>query len=150
MTICSTCDSKTLSSIHISSQLPLIMASNTPSRHQDASGAMAAANNQQDHISIRVITLAHGSEREADLYLVLSVTTKVGELKESLQQHLGQHPRPDHQRLIYQGRPLLDNNATLQSILRLDVSLHDLYIYSANEIAAIHESASCPRPAPRD
>ncbi|KAJ9662766.1 hypothetical protein H2198_001215 [Neophaeococcomyces mojaviensis] len=77
-----------------------------------------SSNSLPDNVTIRVITLAHGDRTENDLYLVLSPDTTVGALKERIHDGLSQHPALDTQRLLYYGRPLLDNQATLRHILR--------------------------------
>ena len=88
------------------------MASNNP---PDPS---ASGTSVPDNVTIRIITLDHGDRAEDDLYLVLNLNTTVGALKERIQDGLSQRPAPDTQRLLYYGRPLLDNQASLRQILR--------------------------------
>ncbi|KAK5091372.1 hypothetical protein LTR05_001555 [Lithohypha guttulata] len=73
-----------------------------------------------DNITLRIIILAHGNRAEDDLYLVLNLDTTIAQLKQRIQETLSQHPAPDVQRLIYQGRPLLEDNIPLRQILRID------------------------------
>ena len=75
-----------------------------------------------DHLQLRVTYLIAGNPRPPhDLGLVPASTT-VAELKTRLQQELLEHPQPHEQRLIYQGRPLMQSTATLREALRLEVS----------------------------
>jgi hypothetical protein len=48
------------------------------------------------------------------------VNTTVGELKQMIQSAVASRPVPDRQRLIYQGRPLLRAETTLDAILSKD------------------------------
>ncbi|KAK5945746.1 hypothetical protein PMZ80_002954 [Knufia obscura] len=73
-----------------------------------------------DNVTLRIVILAHGNRAEDDLYLVLSLDTTVGQLKQRIQDSLSHHPSPQLQRLIYQGRPLLDSNVSLRQTLRID------------------------------
>lgn len=84
----------------------------------NSSGPEAARPDAPDNVTVRVITLAHGDRTENDLYLVLNFDTTVGELKQRIRDGLSRHPLPETQRLLYYGRPLLENSATLRQVLR--------------------------------
>lgn len=54
----------------------------------------------------------------------LPLTTKIGELKDRIYRAVPSQPRPETQRLIYRGKPLLNDGETLQHILEAsDVSV---------------------------
>ncbi|RMD41063.1 hypothetical protein DV735_g4064, partial [Chaetothyriales sp. CBS 134920] len=72
-----------------------------------------------DHVNLRVTYLIAGNPRPPCALGLVPVSTTIAALKARLQQELLEHPLPHEQRLIYQGRPLLNNNATLQEALRL-------------------------------
>ena len=73
-----------------------------------------------DNITLRVVILAHGNRAEDDLFLVLSLDTTIEQLKLRIQESFSQHPPPENQRLIYQGRGLDVGNSSLRQILRVD------------------------------
>ena len=75
-----------------------------------------------DHVSLRVTYLLTGNPRPPHSLGVLPLTTLVSTLKDKIQAELPEHPSPSEQRLIYQGRPLLRNDATLRQVLRIEVS----------------------------
>lgn len=82
--------------------------------------ASHSGDNNNNTVTLRVIILTQGNRTQDDLFLALPLTTTVQSLKERIQTDLSSSPPPVTQRLIYEGRPLLDSNATLQQILRLD------------------------------
>lgn len=47
----------------------------------------------------------------------LPLTTKIGELKDHIYRAVASQPRPETQRLIYRGKPLLNDGETLQNIV---------------------------------
>jgi hypothetical protein len=47
----------------------------------------------------------------------LPLTTKIGELKDHIYRTVASQPRPETQRLIYRGKPLLNDGETLQNIV---------------------------------
>jgi hypothetical protein len=75
-----------------------------------------------DHVSLRVTYLVTGNPRPPHSLGVLPLTTTISTLKDKIQAELPEHPSPVEQRLIYQGRPLLQNDATLREVLRIEVS----------------------------
>lgn len=76
---------------------------------------------QQDQVNLRVTYLLTGNPRPPHPLGSLPVSTTIEGLKERIQAELPEHPSSAEQRLIYQGRPLLQNNATLREVLRLEV-----------------------------
>ena len=84
-------------------------------------GAPSNHAHQSDHLNLRVTYLHAGNPRPPHNVGAVPATTTVGELKSRLQTDLLEHPRPEEQRLIYQGRPLMQNNVTLREALRLEV-----------------------------
>lgn len=98
-----------------------------------------------ENITLRIVILAHGSGREDDLYLVLSLDTTLGELKIRIQESLPQRPPPNQQRIIYQGRGLDDTNEPLRSILRQDQRAgNSSYVLHL----VIRQAPPGPQPAP--
>ena len=95
------------------------MSENAPA----ASAAMAEGSSKHPsgHIKLRVTYLIAGNPRPPHDLGLVAVSTTVGELKSRLQQELLEHPLPHEQRLIYQGRPLMNSSATLRDALRLEV-----------------------------
>lgn len=53
----------------------------------------------------------------------VDLDTKIGALKNRLQQEWPNAPQPDRQRLIYRGRALLDMDATLKTVLGSEVCI---------------------------
>ena len=53
----------------------------------------------------------------------VDLNTKIGALKNRLQQEWPNTPQPDRQRLIYRGRALLNMDAALKSVLGSEVCL---------------------------
>lgn len=76
---------------------------------------------QPDHVYLRVIYLVTGDPRPPQNLGQVNLNTTVLALKARIQHDLPEHPPPSEQRLIYQGRPLLRNEATLREVLRLEV-----------------------------
>ncbi len=74
-----------------------------------------------DHVNLRVTYLHAGNPRPPHTLGAVPCSTTIGELKSRLQTDLLEHPRPEEQRLIYQGRPLMQNDVTLKEALRLEV-----------------------------
>jgi hypothetical protein len=77
---------------------------------------------QPDHVNLRITYLVTGNPRPLHSLGNLHINTTVSALKERIQADLPEHPTPAEQRLIYQGIPLLRNEATLQEIFRIEVS----------------------------
>ncbi|EXJ90135.1 hypothetical protein A1O3_03204 [Capronia epimyces CBS 606.96] len=75
---------------------------------------------QPDHVYLRVIYLVTGDPRPPHNLGQVDLNTTVSALKDRIQHDLLEHPAPSEQRLIYQGRPLLRNEATLREVLRLE------------------------------
>ncbi|OAP65129.1 hypothetical protein AYL99_01101 [Fonsecaea erecta] len=73
-----------------------------------------------DHVNLRIIYLVTGNPRPPHHLGRLDLNTTVLVLKEKIQSELPEHPSPSEQRLIYQGRPLLRNDANLREILRIE------------------------------
>ena len=91
------------------------------SSHEPATtGAPAVSSHNSDHVNLRVTYLHAGNPRPPHTVGAIPATTTIGELKGRLQADLLEHPRPEEQRLIFQGRPLMQNDATLRQALRLE------------------------------
>ena len=90
-----------------------------PAAPAEASGS---SKHPSDHVNLRVTYLIAGNPRPPHDLGLMPASTTVAELKARLQQELLEHPHPHEQRLIYQGRPLMQSNATLREALRLEVS----------------------------
>jgi hypothetical protein len=73
-----------------------------------------------NNLKLRVTYLHAGNPRPPHELGQISADTTVGELKSRLQSELLEGPRPEEQRLIYQGRPLLQDAVTLREALRLN------------------------------
>lgn len=82
--------------------------------------APSASSHNSDHVNLRVTYLHAGNPRPPHTVGAIPATTTIGELKSRLQADLLEHPRPEEQRLIFQGRPLMQNDATLRQALRLE------------------------------
>lgn len=89
----------------------------TPSTGAHAEGTL----HQSNHVNLRVTYLHAGNPRPPHDVGAIPISTTIGELKSRLQTDLLERPRPEEQRLIYQGRPLMDGNVTLKEALRLEV-----------------------------
>jgi hypothetical protein len=74
-----------------------------------------------DHVNLRITYLVMGNPRPPHFLANLHLNTTVLELKEKIQSELPEHPAPAEQRLIYQGRPLLQNTVSLKDVLRVEV-----------------------------
>lgn len=75
-----------------------------------------------NHLNLRVVYLVTGNPRPPHNIGILHVDTTVSALRERIQESLPEHPSPQHQRLIYHGRPLLRSDATLREVFRIQVS----------------------------
>ncbi|KAJ9616892.1 hypothetical protein H2200_000612 [Cladophialophora chaetospira] len=75
---------------------------------------------EKDHVNLRMIYLVTGNPRPPHSLGNVHVNTTIADLKTKIQSELPEHPSPPEQRLIYQGRPLLQNNATLRDVLRIE------------------------------
>lgn len=53
----------------------------------------------------------------------IDLDTRIGALKDRIQQEWPNAPQPDRQRLIYRGRALLNMDATLKSVLGSEVCM---------------------------
>ena len=69
-----------------------------------------------------MIYLVTGNPRPPHSLGNVHLSTTIAALKDRIQSELPEHPSPSEQRLIYQGRPLLQNDASLRTILRIEVS----------------------------
>ncbi|RMZ88506.1 hypothetical protein DV736_g4262, partial [Chaetothyriales sp. CBS 134916] len=96
-----------------------------------------------DHINLRVTYLIAGNPRPPCALGLVPASTTIAALKARLQQELLEHPLPHEQRLIYQGRPLLQSDATLQDALRLQAPIGPLPY-------TIHIIIARPAPPPQD
>lgn len=74
-----------------------------------------------DHVNLRMTYLVTGNPRPPHSLGNVHLSTTISQLKEKIQAELPEHPAPGEQRLIYQGRPLLRNSATLRDVLRIEV-----------------------------
>ena len=79
------------------------------------------SSHDSNHVNLRVTYLHAGNPRPPHNFGAIPSTTTIGELRNRLETELLEHPRPQEQRLIYQGRPLMSNDATLREALRLEV-----------------------------
>ena len=80
---------------------------------------------EKDHVNLRMSYLVMGNPRPPHSLGNVHLNTTIQELKEKIQSELPEHPALGEQRLIYQGRPLLRNDATLRDVLRLEVRLEN-------------------------
>lgn len=78
---------------------------------------------QNQSVYLRVTYLLTGNPRPPHNLGSVPVTTTINQLKTRIQGELPEHPQPDEQRLIYQGRPLLQGDLTLKEALRIEVVL---------------------------
>ena len=76
---------------------------------------------EKDHVNLRMIYLVTGNPRQPHSLGNVHLNTTIAELKGKIQSELPEHPSPPEQRLIYQGRPLLQDNATLRDVIRIEV-----------------------------
>jgi hypothetical protein len=100
-----------------------------------------------DNLNLRVTYLHAGNPRPPHHVGAISTSTTIGDLKSKLQADLLEHPRPEEQRLIYQGRPLMDNTASLRDALRLDGPVGPLP-YTIHIIIQPRQASSHFRPPP--
>lgn len=91
-----------------------------------APGGNPVSSHRGDHVNLRVTYLHAGNPRPPHSLGAIPISTTVGDLKSRLQNDLLEHPRPEEQRLIYQGRPLMQNSITLKDALRLEVGEHSI------------------------
>ena len=76
---------------------------------------------EKDHVNLRMIYLVTGNPRPPHSLGNVHLNTTIAELKGKIQSELPEHPSPPEQRLIYQGRALLQNDATLRDVIRIEV-----------------------------
>lgn len=67
-------------------------------------------------ISLRILSPSFEPNQRLS-FEKLSLLTTVGDVKNLIAPLAPNHPTPEQQRLIYRGRPLLNSNATLESVL---------------------------------
>ena len=91
-------------------------------------GGAPPSSRNSDHVNLRVTYLHAGNPRPPHSLGAIPSSTTIEELKSRLQTDLLEHPRPEEQRLIYQGRPLMQNSATLREALRLEVRERKIYL----------------------
>ena len=96
--------------------------------HAIAEGA-SSSSNQSDYLNLRVTYLHAGNPRPPHNVGAIAASTTIGQLKSKLEADLLEHPRPEEQRLIYQGRPLMQNDATLRDALRIEGPIGPPTIY---------------------
>jgi hypothetical protein len=96
------------------------MADNGVGASARTSSSSTPPPDSSDHVNLRVIYLLTGNPRPPHPLGRVSLNTTVASLKDRIQSELPEHPSPQLQRLIYQGRPLLRNEATLRHVLRLE------------------------------
>jgi hypothetical protein len=82
---------------------------------------------EKDHVNLRVTYLVTGNPRPPHSLGNVHLNTTIAGLRAKIQSELPEHPAPAEQRLIYQGRPLLRNEATLRDVLRIEVCLIRLH-----------------------
>jgi hypothetical protein len=82
----------------------------------------SGSSHRGDHVNLRVTYLHAGNPRPPHSLGAVPISTTVGQLRNRLQNELLENPRPEEQRLIYQGRPLMNSSATLEEALRLEVA----------------------------
>ena len=121
-----------------------------------------ATETRSDHdsnsVQLRVTYLHAGNPRPPHELGSVPAETTVGALKDRLQSELLESPRPEEQRLIYQGRPLLQDTTTLREALRLSGPIgplpYTIHIIIQPRHAASHfrpdTSADTPAPAAGD
>lgn len=98
-----------------------------------------------DHVNLRVTYLHAGNPRPPHHLGSLPSVTTIGALKSRLHNELLENPRPEEQRLIYQGRPLLQDDMTLREALRLEGPIGPLP-YTLHIIIQPRQAASHFRP----
>jgi hypothetical protein len=72
-----------------------------------------------NNITVRVkVPPGHVPGSSVDEYTlgVLPASSRIGDLRQQIQQLLPSHPSPDRQRLLYAGRALVDNDQTLAAV----------------------------------
>ncbi|EXJ62267.1 hypothetical protein A1O7_02700 [Cladophialophora yegresii CBS 114405] len=75
---------------------------------------------EKDHVNLRVTYLVTGDPRPPHSLGNVHLNTTIADLRAKIRSELPEHPAPTEQRLIYQGRPLLRNEATLRDVLRIE------------------------------
>ncbi|OKL64104.1 hypothetical protein UA08_01042 [Talaromyces atroroseus] len=79
-------------------------------------------------ISLRILSPSFESSQRLS-FDNLPASTTVADVKNLITPLAPNHPTPDQQRLIYRGRPLLDNSAALQDVLEPPLqSVHTLHL----------------------
>ncbi|KAF3391961.1 hypothetical protein DPV78_010637 [Talaromyces pinophilus] len=92
------------------------------------SESSASTPKEASTISLRILSPSFESTQRLSLEK-LSLSTTVGEVKNLIAPLAPNHPTPEQQRLIYRGRPLLNNNATLESVLESPLdTVHTLHL----------------------
>ena len=100
-----------------------------------------------EHVNLRVAYLRSDGNSVAPHSLgAVPVHRTIGELRSQLQQELPEHPQPEEQRLIYQGRALMQNDATLRQALRLEGPVGPLP-YTIHIIYQPRHASNDPRPS---
>lgn len=96
-------------------------------------------------VSLRVTYLHAGNPRPPHSLGSVSLDTTVSALKSRLQSELLETPAPEEQRLIYQGRPLLQDSMTLREALRIEGPVGPLP-YTLHIVIQPRQAASHFRP----
>ncbi|KIW34614.1 hypothetical protein, variant [Cladophialophora immunda] len=95
-----------------------------------------------DHVHLRTAYLVTGNPRPPHYLGSLSLNTTISALKEKIQSELPEHPSPSEQRLIYQGRPLLRNDANLRDILRIPDGVPDTLPHTIHIVIQSQQNTS--------
>lgn len=103
----------------------------------DSPAAAATAPSGEENRRLRTITIhiLSPSLPAPNRFTIndLPIETTVGELRARITQALPSQPAPSTQRLIYQGRPLLNNTQMLSEVLgTVEVGLHPLQLQLAS------------------
>ncbi|KIW81643.1 hypothetical protein Z517_04669 [Fonsecaea pedrosoi CBS 271.37] len=121
------------------------MASSSPAPQQPAQPSDLPPLDQ-DHVHLRITYLVTGNPRPPHYLGSLNLNTTISALKEKIQTELPEHPSPSEQRLIYQGRPLLRNDASLREILRIEPgAVPDILPYTVHIVIQSPQNISQPQ-----
>ncbi|EED21361.1 conserved fungal protein [Talaromyces stipitatus ATCC 10500] len=95
---------------------------------QSEDASVSSPKEEASTISLRILSPSFEPNQRLS-FDKLSPSTTVGEVKNLIVPLAPNHPTPDQQRLIYRGRPLLNDSATLQTVLEppLD-AVHTLHL----------------------
>lgn len=86
------------------------------------------AEDSQSMLSLRILSPSFESNQRLS-FENLALSTTIGDVKNLITPLAPNNPPPDQQRLIYRGRPLLNNSSTLESVLEPPLlSVHTLHL----------------------